>query len=159
LVDWAVVAFIAALAVLLAIAIALELSHARELETIRELTDAPDAPADLSARVRRLQERLAASEFELDQQVRNASYLADLMGVGILRLDDGLHVELANQGAHILLGRAPGSVVGRSAMEAFVDARIEETIVAARESGAASGEFRLRGTDGPIVIVRAGRPR
>jgi two-component system phosphate regulon sensor histidine kinase PhoR len=157
LVDWAVVAFIAALAVLLAIAIALELSHARELETIRELTDAPDAPADLSARVRRLQERLAASEFELDQQVRNASYLADLMGVGILRLDDGLHVELANQGAHILLGRAPGSVVGRSAMEAFVDARIEETIVAARESGAASGEFRLRGTDGPIVIVRARR--
>lgn len=155
--DWAVVAFIAALAILLAIAIGLQLAHGRELETLRELTDAPDAPTDLGARVRALRERLAASEFELDQQVRNASYLADLMGVGILRLGEGLRVELANQAAHILLGRAPGSVVGRSAMEAFVDAGIEAVIVAARDRGAASGEFRLRGNEGPIVVVRARR--
>ncbi|HET9455753.1 MAG TPA: ATP-binding protein [Candidatus Limnocylindrales bacterium] len=155
--DWAVVTFIAGLAILLAIAIGLQLARERELETLRVLTDAPDAPTDLAARVRSLRERLAASEFELDQQVRNASYLADLMGVGILRLGDGLRVELANQAAHILLGRAPGSVVGRSAMEAFVDAGIEAVIVAARDRGAASGEFRLRGTEGPIVIVRARR--
>ena len=155
--DWAVVAFIAGLAILLAIAVGLQLAHGRELETLRELTDGPDAPTDLGARVRSLQERLAASEFELDQQVRNASYLADLMGVGILRLGEGLRVELANQAAHILLGRAPGAVVGRSAMEAFVDAGIEAVIVEARDRGAASGEFRLRGTEGPIVIVRARR--
>jgi two-component system phosphate regulon sensor histidine kinase PhoR len=156
-VDWAVVAFIAVLAILLAIAVGIELAHGRELETLRELTDAPDAPSELPARVRALQERLAASEFELDQQVRNASYLADLMGVGILRLDDGLRVELANQAAHILLDRPPGSVVGRSAIETFVDARVEELIAAARDSGAGSGEFRLRGADGPILIVRARR--
>ena len=156
-VDWAVVAFIAGLAIHLAIAVGLQLAHGRELETLRELTAAPDAPTDLGARVRSLQERLAASEFELDQQVRNASYLADLMGVGILRLGEALRVELANQAAHLLLGRAPGSVVGRSAMEAFVDAGIEAVIVEARDRGAASGEFRLRGTEGPIVIVRARR--
>src|SRR5437667_1234179 len=79
------------------------------------------------------------------------------MGVGILRLDDGLRVELANAAAQVLLGRAPGSILGRSVIETFVDARIEEVVVAARDAGSASGEFRLRGPDGPIVVVRARR--
>ena len=96
-----------------------------------------------------IQERLTAVEFELDQQVRNASYLADLMGVGIVRLDDALRVELANPAAHILLGRSPGTIVGRSAMEAFVDARIEEVVEDARDTGGGSGEFRR---------ARPGRP-
>jgi len=156
-VDWIVVAFIAAQAILLALAIGLALGRGRDLEAIRDLTAQSDLGGDLPARVRQLRERLAASEFELDQQVRNASYLADLMGVGILRLDDGLRVELANAAAHVLLGRSPGSVLGRSAIEAFVDARFEEVVVAARDNGAASGEFRLRGPDGPMVVVRARR--
>jgi two-component system, OmpR family, phosphate regulon sensor histidine kinase PhoR len=156
-VDWFVVVFLAGLAIMLAIAVGVAFGRERELDAIRDLTDEPGAAADLGARVRGIRERLAASEFELDQQVRNASYLADLMGVGILRLDDGLHVELANQAAHILLGRGPGSLVGRSVMEAFVDARVEETIVSARDSGSSTGEYRLRPPDGPIVVVRARR--
>ena len=155
--DWPVVAFIGAQAILLAIAIGVALARGRELESVRELTGRDDAGDDLAARVRRLQERLTASEFELDQQTRNASYLADLMGVGILRLDDSLHIELANAAAHVLLGRTPGSISGRSAMEAFVDTRFEELFLAAREVGSASGEFRVRGPDGPILVVRARR--
>jgi two-component system, OmpR family, phosphate regulon sensor histidine kinase PhoR len=156
-VDWAVVAFIAGQAILLAIAIGIILDRGRQLDAIRDLTAADGTTDDLAVRVRRLQERLTLSEFELDQQVRNASYLADLMGVGILRLDDALHVELANTAAHILLGRPPGGVVGRSAMEAFVDARIEEVITTARDTGAGSGEFRVRGPDGPNLVIRARR--
>ena len=156
-VDWPVVAFIGAQAILLAIAIGLVLARGRELETIRELTDREDAGDDLAARVRRLQERLTASEFELDQQTRNASFLADLMGIGILRVDDSLRVELANPAAHILLGRTPGSIVGRSAMEAFVDTRFEQLLAVARDTGSASGEFRVRGPDGPVLVVRARR--
>jgi two-component system phosphate regulon sensor histidine kinase PhoR len=155
--DWVVVAFVAAQAILLAIAIAVSLARGREIESVRELTDADDVSDDLATRVRRIQERLTASEFELDQQVRNASYLADLMGVGILRLDDGLRVGLANAAAHILLGRQPGTVTGRTAMETFVDPRIEGIAVAARDNGAASGELRIRGADGPILVVRARR--
>ena len=155
--DWAVSAFVAVMAILLAIAVAIILARGRELEAIRSLTDGSDPSPDLDARVRRLVTRLSASEFELDQQVRNASYLADLMGVGILRLDNGLRVELANAAAHILLGRPPGSVVGRSALEAFVEPRIEEIVVSARNTGAATGELRIRGGDGPIVVVRARR--
>jgi two-component system, OmpR family, phosphate regulon sensor histidine kinase PhoR len=156
-VDWIVVTFIAAQAILLALAIGVALGRGRDLEAIRELTSEADLDGDLPARIRHLRERLAASEFELDQQVRNASYLADLMGVGILRIDDGLRVELANAAAHTLLGRPPGSVVGRSAIEAFVAARFEDVVMAARDSGSGSGEFRLRGPDGPIVMVRARR--
>jgi two-component system phosphate regulon sensor histidine kinase PhoR len=156
-VDWAVIVFIGGEAILLAIAFGMILDRGRQLDAIRDLTAQDDATDDVAARVRRLQERLAASEFELDQQVRNASYLADLMGVGILRLDDSLRIELANTAAHLLLGRAPGSIVGRSTMEAFVDARVEEVVAAARDSGAGSGEFRVRGSDGPTLVVRARR--
>jgi two-component system, OmpR family, phosphate regulon sensor histidine kinase PhoR len=157
-VDWPVVAFIAALAILLAIAVGLILARDRQLETIRELLgNDVEAVDDLGGAVRSLRDRLTASEFELDQQTRNAAYLADLMGVGILRLDDALQVEVANAAAHILLGRPPGSITGRSAMEAFVDARFEEVVVAARDTGSASGEFRVRGADGPALVVRARR--
>jgi two-component system phosphate regulon sensor histidine kinase PhoR len=156
-VDWAVIAFIAGQAILLAIAIGMVLDRGRQLDAIRDQTAGDATSDDLAVRVRRVQERLTASEFDLDQQVRNASYLADLMGVGIIRLDDGLRVELANTAAHLLLGRAPGSVVGRSVMEAFVDARIEGVVETARDTGGASGEFRVRGPDGPTLVVRARR--
>jgi two-component system phosphate regulon sensor histidine kinase PhoR len=156
-VDWPVVAFIAAQAILLAIAIGVILARGRQLESIGALLEGDSAADDLAARVRRLQERLTASEFELDEQTRNSSYLADLMGVGILRLDDALRVELANPAAHLLLGRAAGSIAGGSAMEAFVDTRFEQLVIAARETGSASGEFRVRGPEGPVLVVRARR--
>jgi two-component system, OmpR family, phosphate regulon sensor histidine kinase PhoR len=155
--DWAVIAFIAGLAIILAIVAGLFLDRERQLDAIRDLTADESTTDDLLVRVRRLQERLTASEFELDQQVRNASYLADLMGVGILRLDDSMKVELANTAAHLLLGRAPGSIVGQSVMEAFVDARVEEVVEAARDTGGGSGEFRGHGPDGPTLVVRARR--
>jgi two-component system phosphate regulon sensor histidine kinase PhoR len=42
-------------------------------------------------------------------------------------------------------------------MEVFVDVRFEELVLAARDTGSASGEFRLRGPDGPVLVVRARR--
>ncbi|HET9613410.1 MAG TPA: ATP-binding protein [Candidatus Limnocylindrales bacterium] len=160
--DWFVVAFVGLMAIALAIAIAYGLDRERALDAaraaaIRRGADEGDGAADLPTLIRRLRDRLDASEFELDQQVRNASYLADLMGVGIVRLDPAGTVELANAAAHILLRRSPGSLRGRSTLEAFVDARVEELIGAARESGASSGELRLSGADGPILVVRARR--
>ena len=41
-------------------------------------------------------------------------------------------------------GRAPGSLVGRSAIEAFIDPTIEAVVETARESGPAGGELTLR---------------
>src|SRR6185369_2156211 len=119
--------------------------------------EADDPTADVPTLVRRLRDRLDASEFELDQQVRNASYLADLMGVGIVRLDEQGRVELANAAAHILLRRPTGSLTGRTTLETFLDSRVEELIAMARAGGGASGEFRLSGPDGPTLVVRARR--
>ena len=163
--DWIFIAFVGLLAIAFAFALGLAIDRNRQLEAARDAVvrgaspSAEEAPpgTDLPTLVRRLRERLDASEFELDQQVRNASYLADVMGVGILRLDDRRRVELANAAAHILLRRAPGSITGRTALETFVDSRVEELIVTAGETGSASGEFRLSGADGPTLIIRARR--
>ena len=119
--------------------------------------DAVDPDADVPTLVRRLRDRLDASEFELDQQVRNASYLADLMGVGIIRLDERGTVELANAAAHILLRRPAGSLRGRTALETFLDNRVEELVASAQAGGGATGEFRLSGPTGPTLAVRARR--
>jgi two-component system phosphate regulon sensor histidine kinase PhoR len=162
--DWIFVTFVGLLAIALAIAIGVAIDRDRQLEAARDavvrgISPVDDAPrdADLPTLVRRLRERLDASEFELDQQVRNASYLADVMGVGILRLDDRQRVELANPAAHILLRRAPGTIRGRTALETFVDGRVEELIATAGATGSASGEFRLSGAEGPTLVIRARR--
>lgn len=170
--DWIFLAFVGILVAALAAALWIGLDRERQLEDVRAAigreratvsgptaTAGPDptGAADLASTVRGIRSRLDASEFELDQQVRHASYLADLMGVGIARLDDGGTVELANAAAHILLRRPAGSLRGRSALEAFVDGRIEDLIATARAGSGASGEFRLSGTDGPILVIRARR--
>ena len=163
--DWIFVGFVGLLAIALALAIGIAIDRDRQLEAAREALVRgvpPEANSatngvDVPTGVRRLRERLEASEFELDQQVRNASYLADVMGVGILRLDDHQRVELANAAAHILLRHAPGSIRGRTAIETFIDGRVEELISTAGQTGSASGEFRLSGADGPTLVIRARR--
>ena len=178
--DWIFVAFVGSLAVALAVAIGVALDRQGQIEAartalagaslerrptsdVRPAGDRPadvelDRTADVATLARRLRDRLDASELELDQQVRNASYVADLVGVGIVRLDDDDgRVELANAAAHILLRRPPGSLRGRTVIETFLDGRVEELIADARSGGASSGEFRLSGPEGPILVVLARR--
>src|SRR5215212_3784549 len=159
--DLIFVGFVGLLAVGFAVAIGFGLDRERALEAARSAVlrgeNDTDRSADLPTLIRRVRDRLDESELELDQQVRNASYLADLMGVGIVRLGDDGRVELANAAAHILLRRPPGSLRGRTALETFVDAGVEELIASARSTGGSSDEFRLSGPDGPTLIVRARR--
>ena len=56
-----------------------------------------------------------------------------------------------------MLERKPGSMAGRSALEAFVDARIEGIARTAMESGSANGEVTVRSSSGATVTVRARR--
>ena len=153
--DWPAVALIASLAILLAVAIGVVQARGRELEMLRNLIGPTAASSEPGPVAREPAERLAAPELDLDQ--RMASSLGDLMGVGVLRLSKSLRVELANSAAHTLLGRTPGSIAGRSAMEAFVDMRFEQLLIVARDTGSGSGEFRVRGHDGPVLLVRARR--
>ncbi len=147
--------FIALQAVALAIALSLALSRRRVLDTLREATDEPGAAEDLEQRIRRLTDRTREAEFEAQQVARDTATLADIIGVGIVRVGDGGVVDFANATAHAFLGRAAGALTGRTPMEAFVDRRVEEVVAAARATGSASTELTVR--DGATLTARARR--
>ncbi len=83
--------------------------------------------------------------------------LGDVIGVGLVRVDDQLVVGLANQAAHGLLGQRPGALVGLTAIEAFADHRIEEVVATALRTGAANGELMIREASQPTLLLRARR--
>ena len=89
---------------------------------------------------------------------RELDILVELVGVGVVHLTDDLRVDAANGLAHRYLGRAPGTMRDRSALEAFVDARIEAVAVAAlTDRGMVSAEIASADADGPRLVVRARR--
>jgi two-component system, OmpR family, phosphate regulon sensor histidine kinase PhoR len=163
--DGIVIAFVALQAVALAIAVGIAVSRGRTLESISEGLEVaagsgdaagPEAE-DVTARVRRVRRRAEAAEFSLEQRLRDLAYLADLIGVGIIRLTDQLRVEIANAAAHVFLGREAGTMLGRTAIEALGDHRIEAIARQARDAGSASGEVAMRGEEGARLVVRARR--
>jgi len=104
---------------------------------------------------RRSAARATDADRGLELARRDLGLVIDLTGIGIVRVDDALRIALANSAAHALLDTAPGSMVGRSAIEAFVDRRIEEIVATASTDGSAGGEVTVRDADGPTVLVRA----
>ena len=165
LVDWLVIAFVAAQAVAIAIAAAVAMARGRTLDAIadrlandrRPVAEPSQAGDAIVEQVARLQRRAEAAEFALEQRLRDLAYLADLIGVGIIRLTDDLRVEIANTAAHVFLERPPGTMLGRTAIEALGDHRLEAVAREAVERGAAVDEVKLRDQDGPTLVVRARR--
>lgn len=162
-VDQVVIVFVALQALALAVALGVAWSRGRTLEAIGEALHEAISPAErtdeaLIDRVRRLRRRAEAAEFGMAQRLRDLAYLADLVGVGMVRLSDDLRVEVANTAAHVFLGREPGSMLGRTAIEALGDHRLEAIARGARDAGAAGGEVTL-GPDetGTTLVVRARR--
>ena len=152
--DGLVIAFVAIQAIALAVAVGVAWSRGRTIEAIDESLRAADETApeaaagarpdeDMTDRLRRLRRRAEGAEFGLEQRLRDLAYLADLVGVGIVRLNDDLRVEIANVAAHVFLRREAGSMLGRTAIEAFGDHRVEAIAQGAREAGWASGEVTL----------------
>jgi two-component system, OmpR family, phosphate regulon sensor histidine kinase PhoR len=157
-VDWLVLGFVAFQALLLAVAVAMVFARGRTIEAISAQTGGPEeASRDVVSRVRRVAQRAEAAEWELAQARRDLAYLADLIGVGIVHLDDGMRVDLANEAIHVFLDRTPGSMAGRTAIEAFVDQRVEAIALRAREEGSATDDVVLPGRESRVVTVRARR--
>ncbi|MGD0017958.1 MAG: ATP-binding protein [Candidatus Limnocylindrales bacterium] len=154
--DIVEILFIAALVTMLGWALAVAISRGRALERLRDATGAPDT-ADVERRVREALEQADDARWHAEQTAHDTGYLTELLMAGVIRLRDDLTVESANGAAHVMLERRPGTMVGRSALEAFVDARIEGIARAAMETGSASGELTVRSADGPTVTVRARR--
>ena len=147
--------FIALESVALAVLLALAWERGALIERIRDLLGGRSDQLD--ARVRAIVARLDTLEWQTSQLLRDVSVLADMSGVGVVRLDDDARVAFANLSAHVLLDRPPGSMLGQTAIEAFIDRRIEVIADTARASGFASGEIRVREADGPTYVIRARR--
>ncbi len=93
-----------------------------------------------------------------DEPVDELVGLADLIGVGLMRLDQWLVVRLASEHAHTLLGRARNALRGVSAIEAFGDHRVEVILWTALAQGAASEEVTV-GDGNETLLLRARRSR
>ncbi len=136
------------LAVLLAIAaaIAIVVAVRRDRSLRRALASVERLKADEAHRARLAGARTA-----------DETALRETLDSGLIRLDSALHISEANGRAHVLLGRASGTLVGRSVMEAFLDPAVETLARTAADAGSATGEIRSAGPDGPALIVRARR--
>jgi two-component system phosphate regulon sensor histidine kinase PhoR len=90
-----------------------------------------------------------------DQAARgDPTELDDALPLGIVRFGHDRRVAGANARAHVLLGVAPGRLVGRSVMETFLDARVEPVITA----GTGSAELRVGDGEPSTVLLRVLRP-
>ena len=134
-------------------------AHARAENRLRRLRGLVGigAEGDPVAGVARLADRVRRLERDLADERRDHELLVDLVEVGVVDLDSRLRIVFANAAAHAFVERTPGTLLGLDTMEAFLDAQIESIARTALEQGAAAGEVRLRGTDGPVLIVRAQR--
>ncbi len=101
--------------------------------------------------------RLAAAEERAAAADHDAAILVELVGVGAVRVAPDLTVTAANETAHRLVGRRPGTMVGRGVLEAFTDHHVEAIVRTALEAGSAVGEVVVRTEDGPTLLARARR--
>ena len=106
-----------------------------------------------TAVVKRLESDARAHEAEIAGWAAEQDSLLAALGSGVVRVDHGLRVVAANEAAHALLGRAPGSLIGRSVMETFLDAGIESMAQVALAQGTARSELRRADADGPTLTV------
>ena len=148
--------FIALLAILLGWAGAIAIGRGRVLERLEDATEAA-SPDDVERAVRKAIQDADDARWLASQTGQDTHYLTELLSSGVVRLRDDLTVEFANNAAHVMLDRKPGSMNGRSALEAFVDARIDDIARASMELGSANGEVTVRSDAGPTITVRARR--
>ena len=154
--DPVVVLFITGLVVLIGYVAGIAISRGRAIDRLADATGATDAD-DVERRVREALDDASAARWNAEQVSHDTGYLTELLTAGIVRLRDDLVVEFANEAAYAILERRSGTMVGRPALEAFVDTRVEGIARAAMEYGSANGELTVRSVVGATVTVRARR--
>ena len=88
-----------------------------------------------------------------DHLADEVARVADQASIGLIRFDPQLRVRTANPAAHRALERRPGSLIGRSMMETFVDHRLEAMVRAA--AGGQAGTYESEAVDRASLVVRA----
>jgi len=148
------------LSILLAVLVAaLAVLLLRREATLRRVRSSlgPSASADAGASAARLRATADRAAAVVQDERTDRARLLEHLGSGVLRTDPALRVVEANPAAHSLLDRAPGSLLGRTVMEAFLDTAVESIARSALEGAQAVGEVHLADADGPTLIVRGQR--
>jgi two-component system, OmpR family, phosphate regulon sensor histidine kinase PhoR len=153
-VDEPALLIIAALGVVAGAAILVALLRERTIDDVREIIGAGPRD-DVEAAARGLRQGRESAEWDA-RSSEDLGHLVNLVGAGIVRLDDELVVEVANEAAQAFLDRPRGGLVGLTAIAAFGDHRIEAIARRARDTGWANGEI-VRNGSGQTLIVRARR--
>lgn len=112
---------------------------------------------DLAIAVTRLRDDAEQASGAVTQLRADHAVLSEAVGLGVVAVDPGLRIREANATAHDLLDRPAGTLTDRSIMEAFLDPEAESIVRSAIATGAASGEIRRAGADGPAIALRARR--
>jgi two-component system, OmpR family, phosphate regulon sensor histidine kinase PhoR len=140
------------------IAVVIAFRQRRSLARIRRaLGVGPDR--DPVTAIGALRDRATDAEDRIEAMTRDRTTFAESLTQGVLAIDAELRIVRANAAAHELLGRASGSLVGHSLIEAFLDTTVEALVRGALGSGSATGEVAIAGPDGPRIVLRARRDR
>ncbi len=142
--------------VALAIASAAARRGRRTFARIREVVGAAstagpvDAVMALRDQADRVAEELAADRHDHD-------LLVESLTQGVITVDRDLRIIAANAAAHGFLDRQPGSLMGRTVIEAFLDAQVESIARTALDQGSAVGEVGRANPSTRRLLVRARR--
>ena len=149
-----------ALSILLAVLVAaLAVLLLRREATLRRVRSSlgPSTSVDAGTSAARLRAAADRAAAVVQDERTDRARLLERLGSGVLRTDPALRIVEANPAAHTLLDRAPGSIVGRTVMEAFLHTAVESIARSALEGAQAVGEVHLADADGPTLIVRGQR--
>ncbi|HEV7603915.1 MAG TPA: ATP-binding protein [Candidatus Limnocylindrales bacterium] len=115
------------------------------------------AGADPTTEVATLAARAEEGEVVRRRETADRLAFVESLSQGVIEVGARSRIVAANSAGHELLDVAVGSLVGRTLIEAFLDAQVEAVANAALESGSATGEVAVAGADGPRLVLRARR--
>ena len=101
----------------------------------------------------------AAARLQPPSEASSGDELDDMLPLGVLRVGLDRRVVRANERAHVILGAAPARLVGRTLMEALLDARAEAYVLGTDASVSAEPvlELRLGDPEPSPVLLRVDR--
>ncbi len=140
----------------LAVVGTVELRQRRTIRAIRRAAAVP-AAGDPVAAVRVLAARVVRLDTARAREAHDRAEFVEALSQGVLTLGGDGRIVGTNTAAGRLLDRAPGTLLGQTLMEVFIDTGVETVATAALEAGSATGEVAVAGADGPKLVIRARR--
>ena len=125
----------------------------RSLDRVTRAAGIDDAPDQVAA-ARALRDRADRASAELAAAEAERDAFVEWLPIGVVRIDERSQIVTANAATHTMLGRQPRSLVGRSVIEAFLDADVEAAVRTGLASGSMATEMARPGADGRRLIIR-----